>query len=170
MDGWTEEEFQRVAQLTRISERTLEACKDVLVNGMRQYAAAEKHKMFDPQVARAITILRTKQAELVDISAVEQDSAQMAQLVAAGTAKALFGPNFNSRLAQPGQSYTGLAAFESSGFLLQMVGSGGILHDLTKLAERPAPKSKVCITYDKKGGLARVTTPVEHAKDSGLER
>lgn len=51
---WTEDEFQRVANTTRLSNRTLAACHDVLVGGVPSVDAATRHGVVPPQVSRGL--------------------------------------------------------------------------------------------------------------------
>lgn len=170
MDRWTDEEFRRIAQNTRIKDRTLDACRDVLVQGMSGIDAAEKHKMFPAQISRAITTLRTKQAEIIAFPVVRKESAELNQLVAAETAKALLGQGFASRLAQPGQAYKGPLVIQAAGYLVQQVGRGGVLHDITSFEQIPPLKEEVTIAYGKEGGMAQVSAAEQIDNGAGIAR
>ncbi|AMR78048.1 KfrB domain-containing protein [Cupriavidus nantongensis] len=170
MEGWTEDEFRRVARNTRISKRTLEACKDVLVDGLSGIAAAEKHKMFAPQISRAITTLREKQAEMMEFAAVCKDADEMLQYMATEVAKALYGQDFQCALAQPGQLYEGPLVVQSKGYLVQKVGRIGILHDVSRFEDIPPLHADLRIAYDKAGGLAKVSAVQAQEKGKGPER
>ena len=54
MTKWSEAEFDRYAIGTKITERTLDACRDVLVNQVPGVEAARTRKLFPGQVSRAI--------------------------------------------------------------------------------------------------------------------
>ena len=170
MDRWTDEEFRRVAPNTRIKDRTLDACKDVLVDGMSGIDAAQKHKMFPAQISRAITTLRGKQAEMIAFPVVRKESAELNQLVAAETAKALLGQGFESRVAQPGQTYKGPLVIQAAGYLVQNVGRGGVLHDVANFELIPALKEEVRISYGKDGGMAQVSPVLELDRGAGVAR
>jgi hypothetical protein len=156
MERWTEDEFRRVANNTRISERTLDACKDVLVEGISGVAAAEKHKMFAPQISRALTTLRDKQAKMMESASVSKEADQMQQYIATGIARSLVGKDFQCALAQPGQAYDGPLIGQSEAYLIQKVGRQGVLHDLARFSEHPPLQQNLRIAYDKAGGLAKV--------------
>lgn len=172
MDRWTENEFRRVAQTTRISSRTLEACKDVLVDGVPGTAAAEKHKMFPAHVSRALTTLRDKQAELMKFATVRKDSDEMLQYMASEVAKHIYGQDFESRLAQPGQTYEGPMVVQSKGYMVQKVGRSGVLHDIANFDRVPPLKQNLRIDYDTQGQLTKVALldVSDKTRDSGLGR
>ncbi|RWA45621.1 hypothetical protein AU476_00895 [Cupriavidus sp. UYMSc13B] len=171
MERWTEDEFRRVALNTRISKRTLDACKDVLVDGLSGVAAADKHKMFAPQISRAITTLREKQAEMMEFASVSKDADVMRQYVAAEVAKSLYGQHFQCALAQPGQAYEGPLVVQSTGYFVQKVGRNGVLHDMARFNnDLPPLQADLRIAYDKDGGLAKVSPVKVPDKGKGPER
>lgn len=55
---WSEEEFQRVASVSHFSNKTLEACHAVLVNGLDQHEAKEKKGVMSAQLSRALFEIR----------------------------------------------------------------------------------------------------------------
>lgn len=156
MVGWTEDEFRRVALDTRISERTLDACKDVLIEGMTGADAADKHKMFASQISRAVATLRDKRAHMVEIASVGKGSDEMLQYVATQVAKALQGKDFQCVLAEPGQKYDGQVIAQSKGYLVQKVGRTGVLHDTARFNKLPPLNEDLRIAYGKAGGMAKV--------------
>lgn len=170
MERWTEDEFRRVARVTRISERTLDACKDVLVDGMTGIAAAEKHKIFAAQISRAITTLRDKQTKMIEFASASKESDEMLQYLATEVAKALHGQDFQCSLAKPGQAYEGPVVVQSKGYLVQKVGLSGVLHDVARFSALPALHENLRIVYDKEGGLAQVGPVLTQEKDKGPER
>lgn len=169
MERWTEDEFRGVALKTRISERTLEACKDVLVDGLSGVAAAEKHKMFPPQISRAIATLREKQAEMMELAS---GADEVLQDMASEAAKTLFGQKFPCALAQPGQTYEGPLVVQSKGYAVQKVGRLGVLHSLESFGRLPLPplRENVRIAYDKDGGLSKVEPVQLPERGKGPER
>lgn len=167
MERWTEDEFRGVALNTRISKRTLEACKDVLVDGLSGVAAAERHKMFPPQISRAITTLREKQAEMMGLAS---EADEVLQDMASEAAKTLYGQEFPCALAQPGQAYEGPLVIQTKGYLVQKVGRIGVLHNLARFNDMPPLYANLRIAYDKEGGLAKVEPVQTQEKGEGLER
>lgn len=170
MERWTEDEFRRVALNTRISKRTLEACKDVLVDGLSGIAAADKHKMFAPQISRAITTLREKQAEMMEFASVSKDANEMLRYMTTEIAKGIYGQDFQCALAQPGQAYEGPLVIQSKGYLVQKVGRIGVLHDLARFNDLPPLHANLRITYDQEGGLAKVGPAETQERGKGPER
>jgi hypothetical protein len=167
MEQWTEFEFQRVARTTRLNERSLEACKDVLVGGMVGAAACEKHKIFHSQLSRSLSLLREKREV---VSQIVQSSAEKQQYLATEVGKALFGRGFHSDLAEPGKAYKGQVVAQTDGYLLQKVGRSGVLHDLANLKRVPALNVDVQIKYPREGGAAVVTEAPAPAKGAELGR
>lgn len=55
---WSDAEFRRVAAKTNLSNRTLEACREVLVLGTSRQAAATKVQIFQKQVSLGLGILQ----------------------------------------------------------------------------------------------------------------
>jgi hypothetical protein len=64
MAVWTDAEFQRVALDTRLSKRTLAACRSVLVDGMTGVEAGELHSMVPAQISRGLGPMRDRRDEL----------------------------------------------------------------------------------------------------------
>lgn len=60
---WTEDEFQRVATKTTLPNRTLMACKDILVGGISSTVAAKQHSVLPPEISRGLKSLRNKKRE-----------------------------------------------------------------------------------------------------------
>lgn len=167
METWTEFEFQRVARTTRLNERSLEACKDVLVEGMVGAAACEKHKIFHSQLSRSLSVLREKREVVAQIA---QTSAEKQQNLASEVGKALFGRGFHSDLAEPGKVYKGQVVAQTDGYLIQKVGRSGVLHELTNLKRVPPLNADVQIKYPREGGAAAVTEVEAPAKGAELGR
>lgn len=170
MDRWAEDDFLHIARTTRISARTLDACKDVLVEGMTNTAAAEKHKMFAPQISRAVSTLREKQAELLKFATVRKESDEMMQYIASEVAQHLFGREFQTALALPGCRYEGPVVVQSKGYLVQKVGRSGVLHNLAAFDTPPAMNKNLLIDYDARGLLSSVVDVTSPAKAGGLAR
>lgn len=170
MDLWTEHEFRRVAITTRISPRTLEACKAVLVDGVSGQQAASTHKMFASQLSRALTSLREKRAENLKSAAVRENAEELQEFVAAEVGRALYGRDFQSMIAEPGQTYEGPIVAQTSAFLVQKVGRSGVLHDLGKFESIPQLNIDLQIAYGEKGDRAVVSEVRTMTKDSDLSR
>lgn len=172
MDRWTEAEFERVADKTRIQARTLEACKDVLVNGMAGTEAASKHQMFQAQISRALTTLRDAHARSGQIKQAVMESPEVARHLAVEIAKGVLGPATVVTPAEPGKSYAGKIAVSTVGYIVQKVGRSAILHDKADLSHIPEQGAHVEIAYGAFSGKAVVTdNPAQgREKRSGIER
>lgn len=168
MERWTEEELRQVASNTRIAERTIDACRDVLVEGMTGVAAAEKHKMFPAQISRALTILRDKQSEMIEKVAVRKETLSLEQYIASEVGRALVGNDFQCNLAQAGRVYEGSMLAQSNGFFVQKVGRTGVLHATSSFVHVPPMNQLLTVSYDRADGKASVS--FGHSKTQGVER
>lgn len=155
---------------TRISDRILDACKDVLVEGMSGVDAAEKHQVFASQISRALTNLRDKHAKVMESASVSKDADVMQQYIATELARTLVGKDFQCALAQPGQTYDGPLVGQTAVYVVQKVGRQGVLHDLARFSVHPPLQQNLRIAYDKGSNQATVGPAPEQAKGKGAER
>lgn len=168
MERWTEEELRQVASHTRVNARTIDACRDVLVEGMSGIDAAEKHKMFPSHLSRSLTTLREKQAELNERLAVRQETQNLEQYIASEVGRALVGGDFQCSLAQPGHVYEGSMLANAKGYLVQKVGRSGVLHAVSAFDQMPPLNQHLTVTYDRESGKASVSAGLQ--KSQGVER
>ena len=159
MSVWSETEFQRVAAGTKLSERTLAACRDVLVDGLPGSEVARKHHVFQSQISRSIGLLQKRQLEIVEnASALYFDTTAFLKAAVLQIAKHAIGDNFDVQDASPGRTYEGPILVNSHGFLVQRVGRTGILHDAGALERIPTSNAAQSITYPRDGvGKASVS-------------
>lgn len=162
---WSDAEFQRVARHTRLAARTLEACHDVMVDGMSGADAARKHKLFHAQVSRSVRALHDRQEAMVN-SAVEItiDNEALLKFTVLQIAKKMMGDKFEIVEASPGATYEGPIMNNSHGFLVQRVGRSGVLHDVGVFASPPPLNCPLLITYAK-DGLTATATKSERAPE-----
>lgn len=156
MSLWSEEEFKQAAISTRLSDRTLEACKDVLVNGLAGVAVAEKHKMLPAQISRGLKGLRDSHAELLEIAKLRRESVELLKSSVVKEIHTLVGKKISIMDAEPGQSYEGPCMINLHGYVVQKVGKQGIIHDVGKLSKIPDLNVRVSIEYPNDGKLALV--------------
>lgn len=168
MERWTEEQLRQVASLTRVKERTLDACRDVLVEGMTGIAAAEKHKMFPAQISRALTSLRDKQAEMIEKVKDRNETLSLEQYIASEVGRALVGNDFHCNLAQPGRVYEGSLLAQSKGYLVQKVGRTGVLHAVNAFDKIPPLNQPLTVSYEQGNGKATVSMVQD--KSQGIDR
>lgn len=168
MERWTEEELRQVASHTRVKERTLDACRDVLVEGMTGVAAAEKHKMFPAQISRALTTLRDKKSEMIEKVAVRKETQNLEQYIAIEVGRALVGQDFQCDLAQPGRVYEGSMLALSKGYLVQKVGRSGVLHAASAFDQIPPLNQPLTVIYPPGQTKASVVLGID--KSQGIER
>lgn len=153
---WSPEDFQRVAVSTKLSARTLAACRDVLVDGKSGVDAAAEHGMPPPQISRGLKILRDRQEEMIKSAKYLTQDTNLLKFTAEQVAKNIIGDEFEIEDAQPGKRYEGMPVVNTHGFFVQRVGRSGVIHDVGKLDQVPAMNSRVRIEYPKDGGLAKV--------------
>jgi hypothetical protein len=170
MDHWTEDEFRRAATGTRLSPRSIEACRDVLVEGMTGIAAAARHQMLPAQLSRALGTLRERQADFERLATGRAKSGEMEVFTASEVGRAIYGPGFQSSLPDPHTTYEGPVVGCTPVYLIQKVGRTGILHPLSRLGEVPAVHSNVRISYGDRLEPARVETTQQAARGAELGR
>lgn len=169
MSLWAESEFQRVALSTKLSERTLAACHDVLVDGLSGVDAAARHKMFPAQISRSIGKLKDMQLSMVETAEAVLDEVTLLKYTAHQVAKTLMGEAAVMD-AQPGQSYDGWILASTPGFLIQKVGRVGVVHDLGNIEEMPKPNSATVISYPENGMKAVLSDSALVDRRQGVER
>jgi len=166
MSSWTEDEFNQVSKLTQLSNRTLGACKDVLVNGLSGVEAAAKYSILPAQVSRGLKGLRERQEkfnEIVEKRLIQKD---ILKSNVVQKARSMLGAKLVVKDTEAGCTYVGPTVFKQDGFLLQRVGKTGIVHDLGKLTVVPKIDANWTIEYPRDGGLASVKeTPLEPARN-----
>lgn len=151
MSRWSDVEFQRVAFSTQLSEKTLAACHDVLVDGMLGTEAAARSGMFPAHISRSIRTLRDKQLSMVELAATLKDDSTLLKFSAHQVAKNLMGPAAVVVDARPGQSYDGWILATTPGFLIQKIGRIAVVHDIGNFEEMPLPNSATLISYPDAG-------------------
>lgn len=157
MGRWNGTDFQRVALSTRLSERTLSACRDVLVEGMSGIDAAAKWQLFPAHISRSVGVLKNKQIELLESATTLQKDSNLLKHTVALISKSMFGEKFNVFDAASGQSYDGPIVINSHGFLVQKVRAHGVMHDLGAFEKIPAINVPLNIDYSNKGPRPVVT-------------
>lgn len=154
---WTEEEFNRVAPNTRLSTRTLNACRAVLVDGRPGKEVSEDLKIVHPQISRGIRVLEKAAAELSEAAKIIGTTQETLKAYAVQEARLSLGEGVAVRDAQPGGVYEGPPVLKTPGFLVQKVGRDAVIHDLGKLEYSPNMNAwRLEVIYPKDGRLASV--------------
>ena len=148
---WTEADFQRVALTTKLAERTLAACRDVLVGGVSGVEAAQNWQLFPAQISRSVGILKNKQIEMLESANSLREDSNLLKHTAIQIAKCMMGDKFNVVDAVPGKSYEGPVIVNSHGFLVQKIGLSGIAHDLGDFKVVPPLNKPLEISYSSRG-------------------
>jgi len=156
MGEWTSKEFKRIAVSTKLSDRTLAACHDVLVEGKSGVVAGIDHQMAPAQVSRGLKVLREKQSELIRSAQTLMNGTNLLKFTAEQIAKNIKGEGFDIKDPQSGRRYEGMPVVNTHGFLVQQVGRSGVIHDLGRLERVPPMNNKVGIEYPAGAGQAKV--------------
>jgi len=160
MSVWTETEFQRAAERTELSARTLAACSDVLVNGRSGADAAIIHNMKASQISRGLGALRDRQEELRVEAELLMGEGELLKsrnkTYVTQLAKNIAGEGLTIADADPGKVYVGRAIVDELGLVVQLVGRTGVVHDHRNLKVLPALGVLVTIAYGKDGNRASV--------------
>lgn len=155
-ERWSDADFDRFAFGTKLAGRTLDACKEVLVDGVAGVDAASKYKLFPGQVSRAVGVLRSKREEMVESAQALQDETALLKFTAMQVAKKMEGPSLRISEPEPGKSYEGAIIVSTHGFAVQKIGRSAVVHDLGKLDGLPSSNVAVSITYPLNGEKAKV--------------
>lgn len=170
MHLWTEDAFQRTAISTKLSNRTLAACHDVLVDGLSGVEAGLLHHILPPQISRGLKVLRDRQAEMMENVGLMKDSKMELKSYAVQEARGIAGGDLVVEDAEPGRRYEGPGIVKTLGFMVQRVGRVGVIHDLGKLQQLPNMNAQLEIEYPKDGGLALVNEKLPDRGRNGIER
>lgn len=149
MHQWTDIEFERISISTKLSDRTLAACRDVLIEGMTGKEAAERHKMFPAQISRALGVLRDRREEVR--TPTDKEQYDFKKLLAIRAARELMGESIEVNEPRDGLVYTGPVILNTHGFVVQKVGRSAVIHELSKLQGLPEVKGDVEIHYPTNG-------------------
>lgn len=168
---WTDADFQRVALSTKLSQRSVDACRSVLVDGLSGLEAAALHKMFPAQISRSLGTLRERRGEMVKSAEAFKDDAALLKFTAGQVAKSILGDALVVEDAQAGKQYEGPIVVNVHGFLVQKVGRIGIVHDLGNLDRLPSLNTPLTIVYPEETGKGMIIQPEHHqAKSKEQER
>lgn len=159
---WTSEEFDAAAAGTKINKRTLDACRDVLVMGVKAVDAAQSHDVLPPHISRAKARLEERREEL-RIETLEKARtmrvldgkmtvAELMHTAAREAAQNLKGAGWIIREPLPGQVYEGLGVIKLGGYFVQDVGRVGVIHDISALAAEPGLGKRLEIRYPQEQG------------------
>ena len=157
MSPWSETDFQRIALSTKLTERTLAACRDVLVDGAPGVEAASRWQLFPAQISRAVGVLKNKQSQLLESATTLQNDSNLLRHTVTLISKSMFGEKFNVVNAAPGQAYEGPVVINSHGFLVQKVRTHGVIHDLGAFEKAPTLNIPLSIDYSNENTRPVVT-------------
>ena len=157
---WTKSEFDHVASTTRLSDRTLDACRDVLVHGLSGVDAAEKNNILPAQISRGVSTLRERYIEYVAALEKQQKAKDTLRAAVKSSvikyARDLAGEKLVVRDAAMGSEYEGEVLVKEEGFLVQKTGRSAVIHDLGNLVRVPNVGSYIVIAYPEKEGMGKV--------------
>ncbi|HJV75099.1 MAG TPA: hypothetical protein VJ654_12815 [Noviherbaspirillum sp.] len=169
MRQWTEIEFERISINTKLSNRTLAACRDVLVDGMSGKDAAERHKMFPAQISRALGVLRKNREEV--LTPTDKQEYDLKKLLAIRAVQELVGEGIEINEPRAGLVYSGPVILNAHGFVVQKIGRSAVIHDLDKLQDLAQVKGDVEIQYPANGVQAARVKDLSAVKETkGVER
>ena len=164
---WNDTDFQRVVNSTKLSNRTIEACRDVLVNGLSGIEAGDKHNVLPAQISRALKTIREQAVGMPDIVKSMIDSAGAMKAYAITEAKIDY-PALDVEEIQLDKTYSGPIVMKAPGYVVQRSDRTLVAHEVSKLERSPVGNSDLNITYPKSGGLASVIDIVK-GKNKGVD-
>lgn len=159
MNLWSEEDFRRAALKTKIADRTLAACRDVLVEGLSPTDAASKHQIFISAVSRATGTLREKHDQMIENATALTDSREVMKLTAIQVAHNILGHSFPVLEPVPGETYLGPIITNTQGYVVQKVGRSGVIYDLGRFKELPPLGQQLTILVPEQGGPLTISGP-----------
>lgn len=162
---WNDTDFQRAVNSTKLSEKTIETCRDVLVNGLSGVEAGDKHNVFPAQISRALKLIREQAINAPDIVKSMIDSSSAMKSYAISEAKVDY-PSLEVAEIELDKTYSGPVVMKAPGYVVQRSGRSLVAHDISKLERSPSMSSDLAITYPKNGALASV---VDNVKDKGID-
>lgn len=165
MNNWTEELFEQVVKNTKLTPDTRAACREVLVLGVQNIDAAANHGKLPSAVSRAVSTLRSKEAEVLKRIDCIKDSQETLKSSVILEARLLVGNDMVAGEAKEGGNYSGMVVAANMAYAVQICGIRGVIHDVGKLQKVPSVGYKVNIVYEEPGQLAKV----EEIKEIALE-
>lgn len=170
MSVWSEEEFQRVAIASKMSQRTQEACKRVLVGGEEGFEVAKELGILPGQISRGVRTLKDRHEEQVKMVQQMRDSVESLKAYAVEQAKLLVRGDWGVKDAAPGMRYEGQAIMRTPGFVVQKVERDLIVHDLGRLQDMPDMTKPLIFDYSASGGAIGGKASVTVAPRRAYER
>ena len=164
---WNDTDFQRAANSTKLSDRTIEACRDVLVNGLSGIEAGDKHNVVPAQISRALKTIRDQAINTSDFVKNMIDSTDAMKAYAISEAKVEF-PALEVVDIKLDKTYSGPIVMKTPGYVVQRDGRTLVAHDIGKLERSPSMSNELHITYPKDGGKAAVVDVVKDL-DKGVD-
>lgn len=171
---WTEKEFDRTVEHSRLGEKMVAACRDVLTLGMTGVEAAQKHSVLPPHISRGLKALREKREELrahdiENANALKAmdavtDISSLLKAAAREAAQSIKGSGWIIRDSEPGQVYQGAGVVKAGGFFVQDIGRVGVVHDLKNLEIEPVLGKSLEITYPNEGKGTVKDVPLERGR------
>jgi hypothetical protein len=172
--------FKRLAQeKPKLSAKSLEAARLVMVEGMRPGEAAVQMGLLPAQVSRTTRGLYEAEAELRETGKLASVSTSLVErnldasyTVAVTQARGLMGDDAVVRAAEPNRSYSGTAVVRTDLHLVQDLGRGSlVVHELAKLDRVPTLGQSLDVSYsDDLRRPARVATQEMTLKRGGISR
>lgn len=173
--------FEAVAEKTNLGSSTVNALREVLVNGLSNVETFEKHGILAPQISRGLKLFREKEAELAQITKEQKESAMIENLddvtksiylkqsvmksEDVRAAREIIGNRNVFFDAEPGNQYTGAVVYCGQSNIFQKCGNKCIIHDKGNLSKLPKVNSIVNIEYPKDKKLALVVPHIEKEKE-----
>lgn len=165
--NWDIKEFERVANGTRLQNKMIAACRDVLVDGRSGAEASLAHGVQPPHVSRALKLLREKRNELRASHLEHTWALNALELVdilksaAKEAAQSIKGSGWIIRDAEAGKVYEGSGVVKAGGYFVQDLGRVGVIHDLKMLDTEPVLGKRLEITYGRDGRGVTSEVPLD---------
>lgn len=152
MNLWSDTDFMQVALGSKMDQRLMAACRDILVAGLSPADAATKHQMFMSAIDRATGTLRETQDRQIDPAVPDLATREFMKLTAIQAARNIVGQAFPVREAKPGGLYLGPVITNTQGFVVQKTGRSCVIYDLDQFQDPPRMGETLYIEVPVLGG------------------
>ncbi len=151
------EEFEALVRETRLGERSINAARRVLVDGVKPVRVCEETGLHDQQLSRTIKLLEQRQGmRVVAQQAVMMDNPlAVSRALAVKQLRDMEGDNAEVKVPRLDEKTIGKVLLRTDHHLVQSIGKGTfMLHELARLERVPAVGKSVVLQY--RGGMAQL--------------
>lgn len=150
------EEFDDLVRGTNLGERSIQAARRVMVDGIKPVRVFEETGVHEQQISRTVKLLEKRQATKAASQQVMVDSPlAVSRALAVKQLRDLEGDNAEVKVPRSDELTMGQVLLRTDHHLVQAIGKGRfMLHELARLERVPAVGKSVTLQY--RGGMAQL--------------